>query len=157
MVELGLFVAVQATAALVAPVLDPLAGALIVTTGAFGGGTVTVQVTLAEPVPPALVASTTTVCEPAPRPAYAFGDVHAVAGAPSSEQAVALGPFVEPNSTDAVVAVVDEPPTGALIVTTGGSGGGGGAITDHVAESLPVPPSLAAVTTTVCEPSASPL
>jgi hypothetical protein len=58
-------VAVKTTAVLVEAELEPLAGAVIVT---VGGAVSTVKVTLAVPVPLALVAETRTVCGPWARP-----------------------------------------------------------------------------------------
>jgi hypothetical protein len=98
------------------PVVEPFAGALIVTVGATVS---TVNVTEAEPVPAALVAATVTVWLPCDRPVYACGLVQAAAAAASSLQVVLVGEFVAVHATETLVELTIAPASGEVIVTTG--------------------------------------
>ena len=99
-----------------APVVEPLAGAEIDTTGAMLS---TVKLTEALPEPAALLAVTVTVWRPWPSDGNEAGEVQAFAAPPSSEQVMLVGEFVAVKLTEAVVLFVNEPDAGDVIVTTG--------------------------------------
>ena len=98
------------------PVVLPLAGAVMFTTGATVS---TVKLTVAVPVPAALVAEMTTECVPCERPLRATGLVALVAAPPSSEEVTDVGEFVAVKATDALVELSTWLFVGELIVTTG--------------------------------------
>ena len=81
-----------------------------------------------------------------------LGDVHAVAAPPSIEQVVAVGTFDAVQAIDQSVADDDAPAVGEEIATTGAGGR-----TVQVTDTVPVPPAFAALTVTVCDPTARPL
>ena len=131
------------------PTVEPLAGELMLTTGAIES---TVKLTVALPEPAALVAVTTTVWAPWLRPLYETGLVQATAAPASSLQVVKVGELVAVQATDAVVELRNAPLAGEVIVTTGG------AVTVKVVVALPVLlPWSVAVTTIVWLPVARPL
>ena len=111
------------------PVVEPLAGELMLTTGAIES---TVKLTEALPEPETLDAVTVTLWLPWLRPVNEAGEVQALAAPPSSEQVVLVGELVAVNETDAVVLLRNAPEAGELIVTTGG------AVTVKVVDAEPV-------------------
>jgi len=98
------------------PVVEPLAGELMATTGAIES---TVKLTVAEPEPAMLVAVTTTLWAPWLSVVNDAGELQAVAAPPSSEQVVLVGELVAVKTTDAVVELMNAPLAGEEIVTTG--------------------------------------
>ena len=98
------------------PVVLPLAGELMATTGAMLS---TVKLTVAEPEPAMLVAVTTTLWAPWLSVVNDAGELQAVAAPPSSEQVVLVGELVAVKTTDAVVELMNAPLAGEEIVTTG--------------------------------------
>ena len=107
----------------VASVADVDAGGplSIVTVGAPTGDAVTVQLTEAEPAPPAFDALIASVCAPSARPVADQGDEHADAGAPSRLHVTVAAGSVTVNDTRANVSVVVD--AGPPVTVTTGAGG----------------------------------
>ena len=99
---------------IVAPCVEPVAGDVIVTTGATVS---TVKFAVAEPEPAAFVAVTTTECGPCARPLYVFGLEQADAAPPSIAQVMVVGEPVVVKMTDVLVELMIA--GGAVIVTVG--------------------------------------
>jgi hypothetical protein len=93
----------------------------IVTVGVPTGGADTVQVTEADPEPPAFDALITTVCGPTASPVADQGDVHAAAGAPSRLHVTVAAGSETLNDTRANGAVVED--AGPPVTVTTGAGG----------------------------------
>ena len=126
--------------------------------GGGGGGGGGVEVTLHEYAALALPAEFDTVtrneCEPTARPVYDFGDVHATAAAPSSEQVVVETVPVVDQPNDALVDVVDD--AGALVRPTVGAPVPA-LVTLHEYPALALPAEFDTVTRNECVPTARPV
>ena len=145
-------VTVKLTAVLVEVWLEPLAGALMLTTGFVLSA---VKVTEAEPEPPGFVAVTTIVWLPSASVESDSGLVQAAAAAASILQVTLVGELVAVNVSDAVVWLTTALAAGALIVTTGGETGW---VTENVVDAVPTLPARSVdVTVIVWLPTARPV
>ena len=123
--------------------VEPLAGELIATVGLVLSA---VNVTEAEPEPPAFVAVTTIVWLPSARPVRVIGLAQAEAAAASILQVTLVGEFVAVKASEVVVWLTTEFAAGAEIVTVGGTTA---ATTENVVLAEPVLPAASVAATVI--------